>query len=350
MFDYKYVKTKTSDLLAYRTSDDFNDIKKAMVSDWHTGCHRCRADEMAGKWSLRQNGVRLSGIDGVIEDVEINLSNECNLTCKMCGPKFSTKWQSLVDSNPALNKWTDHQISDQTKPVLSSAMAHIDLSKLKSIKYLGGEPFITKEITDLFQLLDTNNVIKKLSFSCHTNCTFIPQKHLKALSRFGRLEIGLSIDGIGNHAEYIRTGFPWKRIDEVVDKWVDLQQQRAYDGFYDNFYIYTTIQAYNLHHVPEITRYAQSKNIKFLYGFLEYPRYLSVSALPYEYKKEIIRSLYYDPTVPNALAEQASLMRPKPDLLDQLRQYTDDLDKAMDTNIASVIPGLAKHLIERIGS
>ena len=345
MYDKNLIKTKIPDLLAYRASDDFNDIKKAMVSGWHPGCHRCRADEMAGKQSRRQVGhSQLSGIDGVIEDVEINLSNECNLTCKMCGPHASTKWQTLLNSNDALNKWYKHHPVEPS--MLQDVMARIDISRLNRIKYLGGEPFITKEIVQLFELLDGSSAVENITFSCHTNCTLLPQKHIGQLSRFKRLQIGLSIDGIGDHAEYIRTGFAWTRIDEVVDKWVELARTRAKNGFVDSFYIHTTVQAYNLHHIPKLTRYARSKGLDFGYGFLDGPRRASVSALPHEYKKQVVKDLYLDPMVPKALVEQASLLRSEPELVAKLRSWTDDLDNAMNTSLSSVIPKLAKCLAE----
>ena len=47
---------------------------------------------------------------------------------------------------------------------IEQIFANVDLRYLKKIKYLGGEPFITPQIKDLFEYLDRMGIIQNLRF------------------------------------------------------------------------------------------------------------------------------------------------------------------------------------------
>ena len=66
-----------------------------MEDGWDEGCLKCKKEEdMDNKSSMRQRlNKDFSGSN--IEFVEISVSNQCNITCRMCGPKFSSKWAEI---------------------------------------------------------------------------------------------------------------------------------------------------------------------------------------------------------------------------------------------------------------
>ena len=55
-----------------------------------------------------------------------------------------------------------------------------------------------------------------------TNCSIFPkQEMLDLLLEFKFLNINLSIDGIRDVAEYVRSGTKWSRFERNWNKWIE---------------------------------------------------------------------------------------------------------------------------------
>jgi uncharacterized radical SAM superfamily Fe-S cluster-containing enzyme len=315
-------------LKQYKESKYFQNIVKTMEEGWHPGCEKCRLEEQINKKSLRQKmNKELSGENG-IELLELSLSKQCNLTCRMCGPTYSSSWIELIKNNP--------DIADIILPnkdvnsFLTNVFEGVDVSQLKIIKYLGGEPFITTEIKKLFELLDNNGIIENIELQIASNCTLFPKKLIKYISRFKKFTLYLSIDGMGILNEYIRNGNIWNDILLNFNKW------KEYRSKHNNLeiWILTTIQAYNLHQMTDLKNFAVENDVFLQTHLLSYPRQLSIDALPPAYLKEItddensswIDTANYDPI-----------------LFEEFKTYTLSLDRVMKKDIKEVIPKLYKY-------
>jgi sulfatase maturation enzyme AslB (radical SAM superfamily) len=251
-----------------------------MESGWAAGCKKCKEEEERGQTSLREVLNKTLSGSSDIEYIEISLSNKCNLACKMCSPTYSTFWNKLVSDTPSLTEY--YSTVTQPKISVEKIFSSVDLSKLKKIKYLGGEPFITPEIKELFDFLEAKGVIQNIEFECNTNCTLFPTKWLTYLDKFKNVIIELSIDGIGTVNDYIRYGKTWDVIEKNIVKWSKTNY---------NVSIYSTVQAYNLHDMKNVKEFASSLSLKHYSSLLVVPEFLSVHALPPEYL-EIVKDDY----------------------------------------------------------
>ena len=108
---FDFVDIEQTDFESYRYTDFYQNIIKDMSNGWSEGCKKCMKEEERGQTSLRQviNSFTSGGPD--VEYIEISLSNQCNLACKMCSPSYSTFWHKIVRENPQLKKY--HQTKTQ---------------------------------------------------------------------------------------------------------------------------------------------------------------------------------------------------------------------------------------------
>jgi organic radical activating enzyme len=315
-------------LIQYKESEYFQNIVNTMKDGWHSGCEKCQLDESINKKSLRQKmNEELSGKGG-IEYIELSLSKQCNLHCRMCNPAFSSAWGDLIKRNPEISNIIYE--GDNVNLSLENVFKDLDMTKLIKIKYLGGEPFITTEIKDLFELLDKEGIIENIELEIASNCTLFPKKLVKYLKRFRKLNLFLSIDGIGNINEYIRDGKTWNDIIINVEEW------KKYRSNHNNIEIFslTTVQAYNLHQISKLKDFAKDHDINFQTHLLWGPKYLSIHALPIEYLQKI---------KDNENSSWVDIAKFNPLLFEEFKKFTLLLDTVMKKDIKDVIPDLYKY-------
>jgi MoaA/NifB/PqqE/SkfB family radical SAM enzyme len=321
----------TISFLEYKKSEFVKNISKNMEMNWDSGCLKCKKEEDAGFTSLRERYNSLVNTVGDLEFIELSVSNDCNLTCKMCNNDYSSKWQSVVDHSK--HKLTEWFFENNVKPVtVSNLFNGIDLSKLKRIKYLGGEPFVTTEIKELFDFLgETSN---RIDFVCNTNCTFFPEKLLNKLVKFKIVYLNLSVDGIGDLCNYIRTGSSWDTVLANILKWIEFSKKNP------NIKInmFTTAQAYNFHQIDKINDFAESIGIEYSSVILKNPNYLSYQILPIKYREEILQQLKFD----TKLKKYLDITEFNPVLFEKFKRYTLTVDGILNTSIEKTIPNLYK--------
>ena len=250
--------------------------------NWVKGCEKCLLEEKSLKKSSYREFINSILSDTIqIEYLELSISNHCNLACKMCNPDSSSLWNTLLDSNNELHNYMKK--GKKTKIDIDNLFKSIDLSNLKYLKYLGGEPFITPELEHLFIKLKKLNLTKNITFLTNTNVTFFPHKLLKYIDEFKNVKVALSVDGIGKLNDYIRYGKDW----ETVSKNINLWKLYSNNKLNINIYFHTTVQAYNIHNLTEIKNYCKDNEISYYPVILRRPEHLSINALPQEYINKI---------------------------------------------------------------
>ena len=324
---FPHVDITQTSFSQYKQSEFYRNIIQDMKNGWANGCKKCMQEEQRGHTSLRQvlNKELLGTAD--LEYIEISLSNKCNLACKMCSPTYSSLWNTLVDTNDKLKK--HHHTVTQPKIDVPSIFADIDLFKLKKIKYLGGEPFITPETKQLFEYLADKKVIGNITLELNTNCTLFPTKWLNYLDMFESVTIELSIDGIELVNDYIRYGKTWNTVDKVTQQWAEYAVNNNI-----NIAVYSTVQAYNLHDMKKVKAYAQNLGFNHYSSLLVVPKYLSVHVLPEEYLdniKDSYNQKYYQSIEQNGLFEKFS-------------NFTYDIDSVTGLCLKDVVPNLYTYM------
>lgn len=246
----------------YLNSDYIQKIKLDMKTGWHNGCLSCKINEQSRSQSVRQMYNFLCRNANDIELLDLNLNNDCNLSCRMCSSLNSSKWAELLNE-PLKNKNSFEAIIK-------------NLKNLKHIKYQGGEPFITKEIKPVLDYIAEHNC----EFSFSTNCTVFPQKYLDQLAKAKFLFATFSIDGIGLTNNYIRHGKPWNIIEKVFVQWVEWLTNNKIKSFKN---INTVVQAYNFHDLENIKNFAAEHNVKWNGLIINDTPEFSINALPESY-------------------------------------------------------------------
>lgn len=251
----------------YLDSDFISNIKDQMKNGWHSGCKACELNEKNKKQSVRQTYNFLCRNVQDIELLDLNLNNDCNLSCRMCNSLASSKWEQLLKKT-AGNK-------NNFAKIISK------LPSVKHIKYQGGEPFITKEIEQVLNYIADN----QCQFSFSTNCTLFPQKHLHLLDKAKFLFITLSIDGIGSTNDYIRHGKGWAVIDAVSKQWIEWSRTRK---CFIN--INTVVQAYNFHDLHNIKQFALDHGVRWNGLEISDIEEFTLNALPEKYIQMFLNS------------------------------------------------------------
>lgn len=252
---------KESSLIEVLNSDNAKKMRRDMISDkpLPKSCERCYGRESHGLTSQRQgmndnwynkikHNVENTKEDGSIEELNLRywdfrFSNYCNLSCRTCGPLFSSAWAT---DYPKLH------IDNQKVGVIHLDNAEIfwrDIEKnvmnMEEIMFAGGEPMMMNEhwkMIELFEKYEHYNVELKYS----TNATLLHRGKKNILDiwkKFRHVHLSLSIDGVGESFNYIRNGGNW---DQVEKNLININQNNI------DFWIHPTISNLNIFRLPEL--------------------------------------------------------------------------------------------------
>ena len=222
---------------------------------------------------------------------DVKLSNICNFSCAMCSPfnssKVYDKWQSNLD-----NKFVQERLLQEPtflKDIASTYqnkrgyrhLQDILNQPLRYIKVLGGEPTLDK---DLFRVLDQVPVAKKskIHIELVTNGSQDLVEISKKLQDYKLVSYTISLEGIGNIQDYVRSGSHWPTIEQHI---LDAKN----NGIYVN--INYTMQAMSILNLHELLKWCSDNQIAISFGILDYPGHLAVSVLPKNIRDSISDNL-----------------------------------------------------------
>lgn len=319
----------------YKQSEFYKEIQNTMTIGWHANCEKCRLEEELGGFSERmQMNSQLSGIPDQIEYLDICLSDECNLACKMCSPHASTKWKQIINKNPTLKIYPYYQTPTYANRAAKDIISQTDFTHVQHIKLIGGEPFLGKHFAQMLQQIKLQGNAAQTVLSTSTNCTIFPTQVLPDLAKFKMIVLNLSIDGCDDLCNYIRTGQPWSKVSSVVDKWVAWSNTLPNVHLTVNF----TLQALNMHQYQLVKRWSQQLGVEFLCELLCMPIELSIGSVPNQYFNQLSAQGLVDDNLHNLYV---GVPKYDPRLLLQLVVMQ---DQAMGTSIQQTIPELYNSL------
>jgi len=203
------------------------------------------------------------------EDVELNVTNICNLACQMCTGKDSSK---LLIENNHLNfenlKQSDYNLNEKTSMQIKEIIKH----DLKLLNLRGGEPLINKNIIKIIEQLVISGKAKDMKLQITTNGTICNNKILNLLRCFKDVRIMFSIESVGRYNDYLRYPSHWPNIKKNVLQFKTLKN--AY------LYINATIQNLNIFYLKPLINFANLHEIFLNFSILGTPRYLRFENLP----------------------------------------------------------------------
>ena len=209
------------------TEEDF----RVLQSDLARGikrreCNECwQKEEMGLDYTLRDSNQN-QPLDE-INNLEINLSNLCNMKCRMCGPDSSNKWIDehvhLFENTPVGEFRADEgrglQGAFKSDGDLVAYLDSLNLSCLKNLKVAGGEPFMHRQFLTLLRyFVDRENT--DFEFMILTNGSIVTDEFLDLLKQFKNVKYSLSLEATGRLYEYIRSGrqFTFEQIQRNFDR------------------------------------------------------------------------------------------------------------------------------------
>lgn len=202
-----------------------------------------------------------------IKYLDLKLSNECNLQCRMCDQTQSHLINRDVDLiNQAGLEMPSNWISkpnwntdylNKIKPEQYSALLKL-IPHIKVLKVTGGEPTIQPEVLELFDKMVELNVAKDVQLNITTNGTKFTRKFLDKVSVFKEVDFNISVDGYGSTYEYIRYPFKWAKFDERQQQLMEYKNELKWS--------YTCVpQMYNIENLHKLQAYVHDELHSGLY-------------------------------------------------------------------------------------
>jgi organic radical activating enzyme len=338
-------------------------------------CHSCYAEEAVGIHSHRLvenyiwykklgreylnelvGGTKQDGsVPHDLITLDFRLGNTCNLQCVMCRPVDSSKWvkhakilaeELTTDAKYDWQGKTADYVESKFEWYKDPEFLEDFYNSAANIQHMifgGGEPLYIKEHKEIIRQLVERGYSKNIELRYHTNGTIWDQEVVDLWANFKRVEVMISIDGLGPVNDYIRYPADWSTIEKNL---------RLYDNSHKviDAKILCTVQALNINSLPEFADWLISQNYKkigiktqggiFYPGILHYPQYLSAKVLPPEVKEKVTFKLnsYADQNLDNTQIQkfrQLVEFMNSEDLsfmFDQTLEYVEKLDLLRSTD------------------
>lgn len=196
--------------------------QQLLEGKWPQSCHSCKLKESKNIQSRRTRTwerkiARYGETQAVqilqdqnksyIRHLEITFSNLCNITCAMCSSEFSSSWikldQKALDLGLNFRDFTRpyQTVNRLSKMRMEEILEHAAEFDLVIIK--GGEPTIEPLCLEFLQRLGKLRPENGPLVFIQTNGTRNPLEWLPYTEGL-KLEIGFSMDGLGEIGEWIR--------------------------------------------------------------------------------------------------------------------------------------------------
>lgn len=279
MPDDHYLQEKSLKEIFY--SDFMQELReKSFEGKRINGCVRCYQEEDNGKKSLRQrlndNLFHTTGPvnfqDPKIKYLELAISNDCNLMCRMCDSRYSWK---LYDEELEYFKKT-HLKEKKTRSNIDCAYELLE--DLRYIKFTGGEPLIIKEHWELLQTAVEKGYAKNITLNYSTNCTVWPKKRIVDIwKEFKKIELAVSLDSINaNENEYQRHLTDHTQAIKNILKYVELSKTKINMQLLGR----PTVSIMNVYTIPETVEWLEANGISANPSHVTFPDWQSVTVLP----------------------------------------------------------------------
>lgn len=278
------LNAKTANLSESRNSSLSKEIRKTMMEgNWHPECVRCQTETESGMNSrinyeneiwIKRNNLTWEHLldhtssDGTIDTemidctfYDVRFGNLCNLKCRMCGPTDSSQW---YDDQAAL--WgTQYKDSHGTVKLIKnekdkfvpeddvynwheseSYWEQMDsqIPQITKLYIVGGEPLLIDRHYEFLQKCVDQGQSSKMTIEYNTNLTNIPTRAWNIWKHFKQVNIGASIDGVGDINHYMRYPSNFDQIHKNL-----LKLSNAEGNF--KIWIAATINVFNVLHFPE---------------------------------------------------------------------------------------------------
>lgn len=212
--------------------------------------------------------------------LKAHTSFTCNGACVYCDSTSSSYWNTIerrIDKTIPIKSYKFIGLDEVEKSV--------DLSQIKTLTLIGGEPFLEPRNFDILQrLLDLGN--DNVFVSVVSNASIdISQDYQNTLSNFKNLNLCLSIDGRNGIFDYQRWPLKWSQVEKNLPKYLNLTK---------NISVSCSITNMSVFYYNDIKQWFQLQNIPWLPNPIYNPRIFSPANLPVAAKHRLKDLLDHD--------------------------------------------------------
>jgi sulfatase maturation enzyme AslB (radical SAM superfamily) len=269
----------------------------------------------------------------------------------MCGPSNSSLWNSdykfltkigLVNQANGLYADTGfdgYQLSDDD---IDKLILHIKNVKGKIyLELKGGEPLIMPQTKTLVNRLIELPNAEKITLLIVTNGTVVPEWVDSVQHKISKLQLIVSVDGIGEVYNYIRgtNKFTFNDCFKNIEKF------HAFKNIDLKFNV--VVQNLNIHQMIEIHQLLTAfPKTTINYITLSMPSYLAVNVMPSTARDKIYENFLKNSSVFKNYETQMQhiykllLIEPLPETLEYFKKITVALDKKRKQDASAVLPHL----------
>ena len=255
---------------------DLEDFRQHMwKAEWLPECHRCQRQEIESGHSFR------TAVNTATADIKRNFGpwpnrwnlkfgNTCNLACWTCNEHASSVIaQHKRKSNLLPIDWQDpEQVFQQQWPDLrDSVLKSYEFHDVITLTLVGGEPLYNRTVKEFLQTLLDLGLAPRTQLEFHTNATVFDTE-LFADRAWHYVCVFLSLDAVGNKAEWLRYGCRWPLIVENIAKF----QTTA-----DYVETHCTLSVLNIGDLPELHEFCQAHNLPLKISMLTDPKFMNIT-------------------------------------------------------------------------
>lgn len=201
--------------LEFLNNIEYQKIRKSMINDISLSeCEKCYYSEQNGEESYRE------ACNKIYKDKELNrynlnfeklkylefsLDTYCNLECRMCDSRFSTR---LIERDKFLKNKVYKNIQ-----VDFQFLRKIDVRELTMIKLLGGEPLISPNLKNFLEFIIEIARAENITLKIITNGTHqLSNEIISVMNKFKKIIIVVSLDSYHSSNDYQRFRSNYKEV------------------------------------------------------------------------------------------------------------------------------------------
>lgn len=250
--------------------------------------------------------------------IKLTTSNLCNGTCVTCNSRLSSAWASLEGQSPKYKTFDIAQLD-------------VNWGEIVSLSFVGGEPLLDKKNFSILEMLvEQDNTDCFISFVTNGSIELNKQQ-LDLLSKFSKLNICLSIDGVGKSFEYMRYPLQWNTLLSNLKLFKEIGEVS----------VSCMVSNLNIYYYSQYVDFFKENNLNYLCKQITAPNIFSPGNLP-ESAKQIIRNHNKD-----YITDVDSFLKSgshSPEKYKNLKKEVSRQDSLKGISIADYMPAVANFL------
>jgi organic radical activating enzyme len=268
-------------------------IQELFLSDdpnkYDKHCRNCTLVKPPSQ-NVMHNNMADKNIDYIatptLTSLHLRASNFCNLACRMCNSTSSNLIAKERGELGNANKKYEFSAINETTPAIVSSIID-QLPKLKMLWLSGGEPLINPENWQILQAAYDNGYSKNISLHINTNGTFmLNDEQINIFNSFKHVELHVSLDGVDEVGEYIRTNLKVSTWIENVKRYKEkLSPDTTVIGL-----VYS-VSVFNITRLRGILKLVKDLKIFTVCNYVNNPKELSIRNMN-DKSKEYVTTLY----------------------------------------------------------